>query len=109
MRNILLDNELPYMAAIISSRIEKLVDKNTVNKKELSKLEKSNYYNLIKDKYKNATKAINVIESSIATIISSDFRAIDFKNRDCNGAEITIPSDKVIEEFLMVIDMIDNI
>jgi Trk K+ transport system NAD-binding subunit len=88
---------LPY---IVSSKVEKLVGRKTVNKKEMTKLESSKYYPMVVKKYQNE-KIIRQILSTIATIISSDFRIVDFKDLSLNGRLIETVPDMIIEEYLM--------
>ena len=87
---------LPY---IISGRIEKLVGRKTVNKKEMAKVQASPNYPLVVAKYKNE-KIIKQILSYIATIISSNFRIIDYDDKELNGRMISTMPDIVIEEVL---------
>lgn len=88
---------LPY---IISGKVEKIVGRKTVNKKELLKLESSPYYDMIMKKYKNE-KIIKNILSMIATIISSEFSIIDYHDRNLDGKHIDVSPDIIIEEVLM--------
>lgn len=99
-RKILQDQYMVVLPYIVSSKIEKLVGRKTVNKKELAKLEASKYYPLVVQKYQNE-KIIRQILSTIATIISSDFRIVDFNNPDINGRMIEAIPDMIIEEYLM--------
>ena len=87
---------LPY---IISGRIEKLVGRKTVNKKEMAKVQASPNYPLVVAKYKNE-KIIKQILSYIATIISSNFRIIDYDDKELNSRMISTMPDIVIEEVL---------
>ena len=88
---------LPY---IVSAKVEKLVGRKTVNKKEMTKLESSKYYPMIVNKYQN-DKIIRQILSTIATIISSDFKIIDFRDQSLNGQRVNTVPEIVIEEYLM--------
>jgi hypothetical protein len=64
---------LPY---VISGKVEKLVNRKTINKKEKTLVESCPLYCKILEKYKNEN-IINNILSIIATIISSDFSIVD--------------------------------
>jgi hypothetical protein len=88
---------LPY---IISGKVEKVVGRKSVNKKELVKLESSPYYDMIMKKYRNE-KIVKNILSMIATIISSDFSIIDYYNHEIDGRHIDTVPDIIIEEVLM--------
>lgn len=88
---------LPY---IVTARVDKLVGRKTVNKKEMTKLEASRYYPLVVQKYQNE-KIVRQILSTIATIISSEFRIVDFHDLNLNGRKIEVIPDMIIEEYLM--------
>lgn len=87
---------LPY---VLSAKVEKLVGRKTVNKKEMAKLEASRYYPMIVEKYQNE-KIVRQILSTIATIISSDFRIVDYHDPNINGRMIETVPDIIIEEYL---------
>lgn len=101
-KKILLDNHMILLPYIISGKVNKLIGRKTVNKKEKAKLEASGYYDQIFAKYRNE-KIINNILSTIATIISSDFSIIDYHNRNIDGKHIDTDPGIVIEETLMYI------
>lgn len=85
---------LPY---IISGKVEKLVSRKNINKKEKLLVESSPSYPLILEKYKNED-IINNILSIIATIISSDFSIVDI-NPEIDGKRLdTIAINAIIEE-----------
>jgi hypothetical protein len=85
---------------IISGKVEKIVGRKTVNKKELLIIQANKYYPLVVEKYHNP-KIINEIESTIATIISSDFSIIDYNDRTIDGRTIETRPEIIIEEFLL--------
>ena len=93
---------LPY---IISARINRLISRKNLNKKELTNLEASPYYAKIIDKYRNP-KIEKYILSIIATILSSEFQIIDFYDEELNGKIIDVIPDIVCEEILMYVTMI---
>lgn len=85
---------LPY---IISGKVEKLVQRKTVNKKEKLLVESSPSYPLILEKYKNED-IINIILSIFATIISSDFSIVDM-DPSIDGKRLdTVAINVIIEE-----------
>ena len=94
---------LPY---IISGKIDKLVKRKNVNKKEKAIVESSPSFPLILEKYKNSN-ITNLILSIIATIISSEFSIVDMdpnidgKRLEMNSAII----GAIIEEVEMFILM----
>ena len=92
---------LPY---IISGKVEKLVSRKSVNKKEKAMVEASPSYPLILEKYKNE-EIVNYILGIIATIISSDFSIVDM-NPEIDGKRLdTIAVAAIIEEVEMFILM----
>ena len=88
---------LPY---IISGKVDKIVGRKSVNKKELLKLQSSTYYDMIMKKYRDE-KIVKSILSMIATILSSDFSIIDYTDRNLDGRHIEVVPEIVIEEVLM--------
>lgn len=99
-RKILLNNNMILLPYIISGKIEKLVGRKSLNKKESLKVENSENYQAVMDKYRDP-KIIKTILGYLATIISSDFRIIDINNPVINGKMIDIVNDIVIEELLI--------
>ena len=99
-KRILLNNNMIMLPYIISGKIEKLVGRKSLNKKESLKVEASENYQAVMDKYKN-DKIVKIILGYIATIISSDFRIIDINNPSINGKMIDTIPDIIIEEMLM--------
>ena len=87
---------LPY---IISGKLEKYISRKTVNKKEMIKIQSSPYYELLYKRYRNE-KAVKQILSIIATIISSNWRIIDYHDKELHGKVIDILPDFVIEEVM---------
>lgn len=99
-KTILLNNNMVMLPYIISGKIERNVGRKILNKKESMKLEKSENYPKVIDKYKN-DKIVKIILGYIASIISSDFRIIDMNNPSINGKMIDVVPDIIIEEMLM--------
>ena len=104
-KQMLLDNYMIMLPYILSGRVDKIIGRKVVNKKELVKLESSPNYQLILEKYKNE-KIVKQILSIVATIISSDFSIIDYRNPDIHGKKIEIIPDLIMEETLMYILLI---
>lgn len=98
-RRILQSQNMVILPYIISSKIEKLVGRKSVNKKEMMRIEASKYYPMVMDKYQNE-KIIKQILSTIATIITSDFRIIDFHDPSIHGMQIVVSPEMIIEEYL---------
>lgn len=94
---------LPY---VISSKVVRIPNRKSVNKKEQTKLEASPYWQQIKDKYKNP-KIEEYILGQIAIILSSEFKIIEFDDVDkINGKVIENLPDIICEEFLIFVLMI---
>ena len=98
-------NNMAYLPYIISGKVNKIVSRKSLNKKEIAEMESSQYYPLVVDKFKNP-KILNQILGTIATIITSNFSVIDYKDREFNGTPITVETRIIIEEFLMYILLI---
>lgn len=104
-KRMLKDNMMAYLPYIVSSKVDKIVGRKTLNKKELIKMEQSQYFPLIKEKYKNE-KIQKQILGTIATLITSSFSIIDFNDPELHGRPINIESDIIIEEALLYILLI---
>lgn len=104
-KKMLKNNMMGYLPYIISSRVEKIIARKTLNKKEQSKIEQSQYYPLIQEKYRN-DKIIKQILGTIATIITSTFYIIDYENPELHGKRIEIEPDIIIHEVLLYILLI---
>lgn len=94
---------LPY---IISGNVIKICSRTSLCKKEMMKLEESEYYQSILLKYNNDDKMIKQILSLISTILSSDFSIIDYNDKELNGKKLVILSDYLIDEVLCFINQI---
>lgn len=93
---------LPY---IISSRVIKLQQRKSLNKKESVKLESSVLHQTVKDKYKSE-KIDKLILSIIATIISSEFEIIDFHDKEADRKIISNVPESICEEVYMYATLI---
>ena len=78
---------LPY---IISGKVEKLVQRKSVNKKEKAMVESSPSFHLIVEKYRDEN-VVNRILSILATIISSEFSIVDM-DPSIDGRRLDISS-----------------
>ena len=76
-KRMLLANNMRLLPYLLSGRITRLVNRVTINKKDLTKIEASPYYPIIANKYRNA-KISKHIFSIIATVLSSKFQYIDY-------------------------------
>ena len=100
-RRILLDNYMIIMPYVISGKVEKLVPRKTINKKEEKDLKSSQYYPLLMDKYRSE-KVMQQILSTFATVISSNFRVIDYNNPELHGKTIDCMPAIVLEELQLM-------
>lgn len=95
--------QLPY---IIGGKVNRVVARKNVNKKELQKITSSKYYPIIHEKYKNEKIEKDVILFLISQILSSEFQTIDYYHPEDNGLIINIIPDLISEEicrFIMLI------
>ena len=121
-KKMLSSNRMIYMPYIISAKIDKIVTRKTLNKREMAKMEVSPYYKLVQEKYKN-DKIVKQILSTIATLITSSFRIIQYDENNylpstgcngdtvlhagkLNGTPLNIEADMIIEECLLYILLI---
>lgn len=104
-KKMLLANNMVILPYVISAKIERLQIKKSINKRELTRIESSPYYKQIQEKYKNP-KIEKYILSLIATILTSDFRIIDYDNSEIDGKKIANIPDIISEEIMMYVDMI---
>lgn len=113
-KRILQNNCMVMLPYIISSRVDKLIGRKAVNKRDLVKIESSSLYPEVIAQYQEPTQKYNKemvyenrivkdILGMIATILSSDFTIIDYDNPELNGKKIEIIPDIIIEEFLMYV------
>ena len=89
-KKILKAANMRLMPCIISSRVDKLVQRKNINKKERLLIEASPQYPMILNKYKNEDIIDNIF-SIIATILSSDFTIID-TDPTINGIKLDVSS-----------------
>lgn len=104
-KRILTANGLVVLPYILSGKVNRLVTRKNINKKELQKLEASPYYPAIQAKYRN-DKIEKTILSIIAQILSSEFQIIDYENKDINGVIIQNLPEYICEEVLMYVLLI---
>ena len=105
-RRVLEDAGMVLLPHIVSSKVVHLATRKNINKKELQKIEASEYYPLIHKKYNNPKIEQDVILSLIAQILSSEFQIVDYAHPNRNGMTLNIIPDIVSEEvcrFVMLI------
>ena len=93
---------LPY---IISSKVVRIPNKKNINKKEFLKIESDPLWKQIQLKYRNP-KIEQEILGQIAIILSSEFRIIDFYDKELDGKNVEIISDIIVQEYLLYILLI---
>ena len=100
-KKILLEQHMIIMPYVISAKVEKLVPRKSINKKEEKDLISSPYYPMLMEKYRNEDIIKNIL-STFATVISSNFTIIDYYNKNIHGRKInTIPAI-VLEELQLM-------
>ena len=93
---------LPY---IISSKVVRIPNKKNINKKEFLKIESDPLWQQIRLKYRNP-KIEQEILGQIAIILSSEFKIIDYYDKELDGKKVEIISDIVVQEYLLYILLI---
>ena len=99
-RKMLQNYNLAFLPYVLSGHVTKIVSRKVLNKKESAEMEASQYYDTVKDKYRN-DKILQQILGTIATIITSTFNVIDYQNKENTGKELYIDSKIIIEETLL--------
>lgn len=99
-KKMLQNNMMGFLPYVLSGKVQKIVSRKVLNKKELVEMQASQYYQLVVDKYKNE-KILNQILGTIATIITSNFNIIDYNNPELNGKQLYVESRIIIEETLL--------
>ena len=105
-RRVLEDAGMVLLPHIVSSKVVHLATRKTINKKELIKLEMSDTYKQIEQKYRGSEKIRKYVQGLIATTISSDFDAIEPEYPEYNGKRIQIIPDLVMVEIAQYVTMI---
>ena len=99
-KKMLLQYNMSFLPYVLSSKVNKIVARKTLNKKELAELQSFPEYNMVVDKYKN-DKIIKQILSTIATIITSDFSIIDYDNQNIDGQKLVVEPSMIMRECLV--------
>ena len=97
---ILRSNGMVLLPYILSSKVIRLSNRKNLNKKELTKIQLSDLWQKVKDKYRNE-KIEKYILSIIAVILTSDFEIIDPEDKELDGQMISVIPELVGEEVLM--------
>jgi hypothetical protein len=107
-KRILLRSGMKLLPYIVSSAVVKISTRTGVCKKELMKIEQSEYYSALKRKYNGNEKIMKQIFSLIATTLSSSFKIIDYdedneKAGKYNGKDVVMENDIIIDEMIRFI------
>lgn len=102
-KRLLLKNGMKLLPYIISSKVVRISTRTSLCKKELMKIEQSEYYNDLLRKYNGNEKIIKQFLSLIATTLSSGFKIIDYDNPQYNNYEVVMESDILIDELMRFI------
>lgn len=106
-KRLLLQHNMVVLPYIISSKVERTNTRKSINKREMLKLESSPYYDQIRKKYQSE-KIEKYILMLIATILASDFRIIDFHDKNIDGCKLNKLDivDIINEEVMMYVTLI---
>jgi len=104
-RRILEDSGMVLLPHIIASKVTHLATRKNINKKEFVKLEMSDLYQQIKNKYRSE-KIEKHILGLIATTMSSDFQAIEPDDPELNGKRLQVIPELILEEIPQYISLI---
>ena len=102
-KRILIKNGMVLLPYIISGNVIRISTRISLCKKEIMKIEQSEYYNDLMRKYNGSDKVMKQLLSLIATTLSSGFKIIDYDNPQNNGKEVVMESDILIDELLRFI------
>lgn len=104
-KKILESSKLYLLPRILSSKFSRLNTRKSVNKTDSKKIENSQFFKLLQTKYLDP-KIIDIMNSMIATMCSSEFISIDYDvENHCpgptNGQVIDIVPERLREELLI--------
>lgn len=109
MKKYLEQNNFKYLNRILTSNVETVVERKTLNKKNLTKvIESETYVNIVNTNYSDAMFNImdgNAILKFVATLISNVFIDNEYQGEN-NGQPIEINHDVISDELLRIISMI---
>jgi hypothetical protein len=99
-KKMLLQYNMSFLPYVLSAKVNKIVARKTLNKKELAELQSFPEYQMVVDKYKNE-KIVKQILGTIATIITSDFTIIDYDNKNIDGQKLLVEPSMLMRECLV--------
>jgi len=100
-RSILEQSKMVIMPYVISGKVEKLVPRKTINKKEEKEMIANPLYPLLVEKYGGNKKVMDQILSMFATVISSNFKIIDYRNPNIHGKNFDTNPSIVMNELII--------
>lgn len=102
-KKLLLANGLIILPYIISSKVNRLVTRKNINKKELLSIESDPLWPMVLNKYKNE-KIKKIILEYMAMIIASEFEVIDYKDEyGLDGKTLDILNRLIISEIIVFV------
>lgn len=107
-KKFLLANNMVILPYIISSKINRLIVRKNINKKEYEKIEASPYYPQLDEKYTNP-KVKEYLLSLLAVILSSDFQIIEYDEeyKDLHGVKLdTALAGLIFDELFVYVQLI---
>lgn len=104
-KRILQANNMVIMPYILTSKIIRINQRKSLNKKEMTKMEASPIYRSLIEKYRNDKIMEEVIQLA-ATILSSEFEIASYYEPELNGKKIEMFPEIIIEEVLMFTSLI---
>ena len=98
-KRLLQANKMVALPYVFSSKITKLVQRKNLNKKEQQKILTSEQFAALQSKYNN-DKIIDIVFQKTATILSSEFKIIEFNDPELDGKTLECIPDIICEEML---------
>lgn len=102
-KRLLIRNGMKLLPYILSSNVVRISTRTSLCKKEIMKIEQSEYYNDLLKKYSGNEKTVKQFLSLVATTLSSGFKIIDYEDSKINGIEVVMESDILIDEMMRFI------
>lgn len=98
----LLSSYFVIIHEIIGGRVVRLVDRKSINKKDMEKVKASPTWQKIVNLFRNPAKEEQVM-SYMAIILSSEFAFISYDDPELNGQKIELQPEVICEEFMRFI------
>ena len=98
-KRILLNSGMIILPYIISSRVSRVATRKNITKKEQTRLESSELYNKVREKYNNPKVESKVLEI-IGKIISSSFEIIDWDDDNKRPGQYDMLNVPIINDII---------